>query len=474
MKKPENKKLSMGTMICYGIGALGEGIGYNVFFSFFIFFMTTIAGISPAIAGTVSTVAVLWDAVTDPMIGAWSDRTKNKHGRRRPFIRWGSLLFGVSIALLFINVNLPLGIKTVYYIMINMFYWVAMTSCVIPHTALGSELTSDFNTRTKLRSVAVIFLNTGTLIATSAPLLIVSFFAGMFGSDAKGWAATGIIFGCLVALVYNICYFATNGLEPRNHNLENTNNEQSKGWAGEFYRNAIAAFKNKDLGRLLAITFFFNVVVTLGTGMLVYVMTYIYEYDEAKSSLFYLVSGIVVIIAVIPVGYLANKLGKKAVMIGGPLMWALGFLAVGLLPQSDMLLFVIYPICYFGNAAYWTMIYAMSYDVAIVEQLKTGEHPDGLYTSLIGLFMKFGNALGTFALGIGLEVIGFDSALAVQPESVLTGIRYFFALGPAIALVIAAIPAVKYTMTKKKYELYSEALENKEAGLPYDESLIES
>ena len=56
----------------------------------------------------------------------------------------------------------------------------------------------------------------------------------------------------------------------------------------------------------------------------------------------------------------------------------------------------------------------------------------------------------------------------------MTGIRYFFALGPAIALIVSAIPAVKYTMTKKKYEAYSKALENKEAGLPYDQSLIES
>ena len=162
MRKIKNEKLGFGTMLCYGVGALGEGIGYNVFFAFFIFFMTTIAGISPAVAGAVSTIAVLWDAVTDPMIGIWSDRTKNKHGRRRPFIRWGSLLFGLSIALLFINVDLPQNIKTVYYIVINMIYWLAMTSFVIPHTALGSELTNDFNDRTKIRSVAVIFLNTGT------------------------------------------------------------------------------------------------------------------------------------------------------------------------------------------------------------------------------------------------------------------------------------------------------------------------
>lgn len=84
MRNTKNQKLGLNIMICYGVGSLGEGIGYNVFFAFFIFFMTTVAGISPAIAGTVSTISVLWDAITDPMIGAWSDRTRNKHGRAAP------------------------------------------------------------------------------------------------------------------------------------------------------------------------------------------------------------------------------------------------------------------------------------------------------------------------------------------------------------------------------------------------------
>ena len=84
-----SEKLKTGTAVGYGIGAIGEGIGYNVFFSFFSFFLTTIAGIQPAVAGVVSMAAVLWDAVTDPIIGLWSDRTKNPRGRRRAFYNDG-------------------------------------------------------------------------------------------------------------------------------------------------------------------------------------------------------------------------------------------------------------------------------------------------------------------------------------------------------------------------------------------------
>ncbi|MBQ2678255.1 MAG: MFS transporter, partial [Firmicutes bacterium] len=116
MQQTAPQKLKAGTLFSYGIGAVGEGIGYNVFFSFFSFFLTTQAGIQPAIAGAISAIAVLWDAITDPFIGNWSDKTKNPKGRRRPFIMSGAIFFGIAIALLFVNADLPGGLKVAYYI----------------------------------------------------------------------------------------------------------------------------------------------------------------------------------------------------------------------------------------------------------------------------------------------------------------------------------------------------------------------
>ena len=172
-------KLSLGTLLSYGVGAVGEGIGYNVFFSFFSFFLTTQAGIKPAMAGAISALAVLWDAITDPIIGNWSDKTRNPKGRKRPFIMSGAVLFGISIALLFVNIDLPYNLKVVYYIAVNMLYWLALTTCVIPHISLGSELSEDFDERTRLRSFAVALMGIGTLIAVGTPLLLVEAFTAM-------------------------------------------------------------------------------------------------------------------------------------------------------------------------------------------------------------------------------------------------------------------------------------------------------
>ena len=460
--RQESKSLSMGCTIGYGIGAIGEGIGYNVFFSFFSFFLTTVAGIPPAIAGVISSVAVLWDAVTDPMIGSWSDITKNPKGRRRPFIMTGSILFGVSIALVFFNFNIPVGLKTVYFILANGFYWIALTSCVIPHISLGSELTDDFDERTKLRSCAVTLMGIGTLIATSSTLLLVKFYKGIFGSDSAGWAATGITFGIIVALVYNLCCIAVKKLEPANPNLTGSPQKKPlKETLAIFLRSAKKAFKNKALSLLIIVNFSYNVFVTLSSGLLVYVLSYVFCYDEAQTSTVYLVQGILVIITAIIAGYAANKTDKKTVMVSSMLLTIIACLILGFLPSVSVWLYTYVIIYALGNSGFWTMIYAMSYDSAIIEQIATGEKPDGLYTSLIGLFMKFGNALGTLIMGFGLQLIGFSSESEVQAEATVHGIKLLFGIAPSIVILVGLIAAIAYPLTKVKYIELQEILKAK-------------
>ena len=65
MSNQKTEKLGLKKSLSYGMGAIGEGIGYNFFYSYFIFFMINIAGVNPAVAGTVSLIAVFWDAVTE-------------------------------------------------------------------------------------------------------------------------------------------------------------------------------------------------------------------------------------------------------------------------------------------------------------------------------------------------------------------------------------------------------------------------
>lgn len=473
--KSSSEKLKTITSIGYGIGAIGEGIGYNVFFSFFSFFLTTIAGIQPAIAGVISMVAVLWDAVTDPIIGLWSDRTKNPKGRRRPFIQAGSVLLCASVTLLFTNIEMAPTVKIIYFILINAFYWVTLTSCVIPHISLGSELTEDFDERTKLRTYAASLMGVGTMIATSGTLVVVDFFTKLLGSVNAGWTGMGLTYGILIILAYNICCSVIKDREPANPNLKKETAEEKKKSGlllKEFWNNAKHAFQNRPLRQLLTITFAVNIVVTLGSGLLIYVFTYVYKYTEVKTSGIYFVQGILVIAAVIIAGYVSSKTEKKAVMAGGMILYMMAYLVVMLFPVSDITMYISIILYALGNSSYWTMIYSMSYDTAIIEQIKTGDKPDGLYTSLIGLFMKFGNSLGSLIVGIGLQIIGFSSEVAVQSESTIDSLKILYGIAPSLVLLIAFFVAVKYPLTKRTYNKLVEVEHAKKDNMPYDQEIL--
>lgn len=484
---------SFSLKLSYGIGALGEGIGYNVFYSFFIFFLTSVAGVRPGIAGAISMIAVAWDAVTDPMIGAWSDRTKNPIGRRRPFIITGSVLCAASVVLLFLNVPLPAELKTAYYVLINILFWASITSCVIPHISLGTDLTDDYNGRTNLRGFATLFLNTGTLIATSATLMIVKFYSSLFLDTNRAWLFMGLTYGVIILLAYQISCFRLRGKEPANPNLRAETNvslsdanalcsaapassqtSASSGSQAErssaqvtgsaaskkspllsLLENYQTALRNRPLVCLLVITFVTNLVVGLASSLLVYIFTYLYGYDEVASSSMFLFQGILYVALVAVVTVLSNRLGKKWTMLLGQLCYGAAYFAMFLFPATLPTLLFTISAGAFGNVIYWTLIYSMAYDTTVIEEVRSGETPTGLYVSLIGLVMKIGTSVGMFISGVGLDLIGFDPAAAVQSQPVLSGLKDLFSLIPAVLFLAGAAAAAFYPLTKKAYEALS-------------------
>ena len=83
MMKRIERRLTTGTIFGYGLAGIGNNVAASLFYVYFIFFLTTVAGISPSVAGAISLIAVLWDGINDPIIGYWSDNYKSKFGRRR-------------------------------------------------------------------------------------------------------------------------------------------------------------------------------------------------------------------------------------------------------------------------------------------------------------------------------------------------------------------------------------------------------
>lgn len=204
-------------------------------------------------------IAVIWDAVSDPLIGYLSDNSKNPQGRRRPFLFKGAIMLGVAVFLLFNNWDISPALKVLYYIIINIVYWTALTSCVIPHTSLGAELTDDFNQRTAICAYQTFFMNIGAGIALSETLVIVGFFSEFLG-DSGAWAATATLFGAIVFLSYFTCVICTRGKEPENINLK-VEKKTETAPKKSFFKTYKSILGNKALRYVLVIDFAVNFIL---------------------------------------------------------------------------------------------------------------------------------------------------------------------------------------------------------------------
>ena len=142
-------KLSVGTKLSYGSGAIAEAAIHITFNTFNFLFYNNVLGLSGTLTGLAITIAVIFDAVSDPIVGSLSDRLKSKLGRRHPFLYLSAVPLGICFVALYtpptefgeIGLFLWFTVFTVGLRLSTTFYHV-------PHLALGAELSDDYRERT--------------------------------------------------------------------------------------------------------------------------------------------------------------------------------------------------------------------------------------------------------------------------------------------------------------------------------------
>ncbi|MCF8051140.1 MAG: MFS transporter [Desulfobacterales bacterium] len=121
-----------------------------------------------------------FDAVTDPIIGLLSDRTRSRFGRRRPYIAVGSVFVAAALVLLFVPPqSMEIAAATVWFavsIFALFFFW---TVVVVPFESMGPEISLDYNERTALFGVRDGLLIAGTLAAASSPSMVLTKMTGV-------------------------------------------------------------------------------------------------------------------------------------------------------------------------------------------------------------------------------------------------------------------------------------------------------
>lgn len=458
------KKMKASEVIGYGVGSLGEGLSYNVFYGFFIYFLTNVARIDPGISGTIVLFSVFWGILTDLWAGQKSDNSKSEKGRRIPFILKGSIPLGLIVFLMFVDININVILKVGFYTILNMMFWFFLSIVTIPYISLGSELTNDYSERSKLRTSATFFLNGSGIIVASGVFYTVSRLKVYLGSESLAWSLVSFSIGVIVSLS-----FLTTGYIFSNK--KNCKEFRSDAVRGNIIGNIKNLLKLRQYRIVLLIALIINVLIGIMSSMGIYLLTYSYGFNEGTYSIVMLISTLWFIFAVIPFGYMVIKFGKKASLILGLSFCILSSILRFFMPvsiENALLTTLLYNT---GIAGFWTIIYAMIYDVIALANLKTGMRQEGLIISINSLVMKLGGSVGMWVMGIFFSIRNLNF---VDPTRVEYSGRqvYLFAIWITIILVIVTVGiAINYKINEKIYNKILIANNSKNPLLIIDDDL---
>ena len=168
---------------------------------FYAIYLTDVVGLTPRLASFGALMGIVWDGINDPIIGILSDRMHTRWGRRRPFLLWFSIPFGLSFITLWSAPDWESQTALMIYITLSFMLADTLQTLVgVPFLSLTPELTSDYDERTTLTSFRSFFQLVGALTVVIAAPAIVDTILARGGSQQQGFMLVGAIFGGLGAI----------------------------------------------------------------------------------------------------------------------------------------------------------------------------------------------------------------------------------------------------------------------------------
>ncbi len=457
-------RLSKATKLAYGAGEFGPALAGNLMIFYLLFFLTNIAGIPPALAGTIPMVGKIWDAINDPLIGWLSDKTKSRFGRRIPWMAISVVPCGF---IFFLHWLVPGGGEASvwflfwYYVAASFIYNAVSSAITVPHTALMPEMTQDYEERTSLVSYRSAFSILGSIGLNVLALIVFSNVEG----DLAQYATLGG--ACSVVLVATViwCIF---GIWPTVKRREAILAERTAlAEKLPIARQLKIVFTNKPFLFVCAIYLCSWLAVQVTATILIYYVVNVMQMPEASFSIVaLLVMGTAFLLLPMWVA-LSHRLGKKAVYFIGMIFWIAAQIGLLMLqPGQVTLMYVLAVLAGFGVSVAYLIPWSMVPDVIEYDEWLTGQRREGIYYGFMVLLQKLGLGFAVFLVGQSLAAAGFIQRLAgepfpVQPESAITAIRIAMGPLPGIVLVLGLVCVYFYPITKEKYAEICKALEER-------------
>lgn len=447
-------KLPFGTKALYGLGTVALGIKEHGFNMLLMIYYNQVVGLPAAWVGLAIMIAMILDAITDPVVGRWSDNIRTRWGRRHPFMYASALPVGLCYLLLWIP---PAGasheVLFVYLLVLISFTRMAIGVYEVPSMALLAEFTQDYHERTilvafrfffaVLGGVAMGMFAFGVIFAGGDPVPGEEVSAELL--NPRGYAFYAFIAGPVMAVAIFLSAWGTHRLIP---DLAVPVMSDTKGIWATLREMCETVFHRANAPILLG-TLFGAISGGLSSALNIYFATYFWKISASDVAILTssALAGIPLAFAVVLP--LSKVFGKKWTTVT---LFSVSFLAniiplglrlLGLFPGNDSpallpLLYLSTGINYMCTIAASILAVSMVADVSEQVRLRTGKQSEGVLFSATSFINKAVAGVGVFSSGVLLTMVGFPEA--ARPDTIAPEIVDHLVMGfIMVAMVFSAI-----------------------------------
>ncbi len=501
----QKNKIPLLSKVSYGMGDATFTFGTAITGFYLLIFLTNVVGLKGYLASLIIFAGFLWDAITDPIVGHFSDKIRSKFGKRRKLM----LIAIVPLALSFFGVfglstlvanltpellglsnqylGLVMYIKAFIVLIIYLIFYLCYTLAYIPYISLINDMTTDYHERTSLTGSRMIATIIATIVAVAVPDLIMGDIT--ITHSGEKFILISAIFGVLMVIIMLITIFGTS---------EMVDKEEPNTAKFSFYKNFVQCFKEKNFRRAsFAFMFSLSAIFVLQDTIQYYV-----NYWLLSPELFLPLAGGVLVLGFLSVPLwmiVASKIGKRNTLFIGSLFWVIAFSILFFLPQQNfngiMINFqneiyvlpqtmgeAIRSFPWYGWAAVIILGFGMGnihltaygmYPDAISHMLEAAKDKEGSYFGAVSFLQKVGIGFATLIIGPILDLSGYlakpsqtwfialESAhqtidatwLYLQPtDAAPFAIKIVFCALPIVLMILASVSVKRYDVDKHYIE----------------------
>jgi GPH family glycoside/pentoside/hexuronide:cation symporter len=454
--KSPNHSMPRWRKIAYGFGDSGFSVTSTALALLYLDFLINVVGLEAQLAGLAIGIGRLWDAGNDVIFGSLSDRTRSRWGRRRPYLLFGALPFGLAFLPMWLIPGLNSQIAlAIYYAAAYILFDTLFTLTNTPYVALTPDLAPGYDERTSLHAWRMLFSIGFGLVGAVAPLAVVDFVETRHGASLQSaYAVMAAVLG-LFSIAPILITFAATKERPDHQALPTPTLRQS----------FAVAFSNRAFLVAAGIYLLTWMPIDLITFVIVFLLRDVFGFAGGQRDLaFGLLFGVAALALPLWV-WLSARWDKRRAYQAGMAVLIVALIALSSLSADQTaLVFVVATVAGIGLSAAHAIPLAIVPDTLDWDELRRGTRQEAACYSVLTLAQKLVSA-GTIALtGALLAANGYAPGAPSQPEPALNAIRLLTGWLPAVLFFAGIVLSARYPISRERHARIVSALERRRSA----------